>query len=225
MSRPGRDARRASTRRLSCPISACQTYEPELPRRALYAERIARLRARMDRDGHDVCLVYADREHSANISYLTGFDPRFEEALLVVGRDDDPAILVGNECWGTAGAAPLPMRRHLFQDFSLPSQPRDRSRTLSEILAAEGIAQRHARRSRRLEDLSRAVDERRAGIHRRHRARASPAQTTLPTSPAAHRCPRRTARHQRARADRVPRMGACHVSEGVRNLLSDCARA
>ena len=48
--------------------------------------------------------------------------------------------MVGNECWGTAGAAPLTMRRHLFQDFSLPSQPRDRSKPLHEILAAERIA-------------------------------------------------------------------------------------
>ncbi len=38
-----------------------------------------------------------------------------------------------------AGAAPLPMRRHLFQDLSLPNQPRDRSLPLGEILAAEGI--------------------------------------------------------------------------------------
>jgi len=37
-----------------------------------------------------------------------------------------------------AGAAPVEMRRHLFQDFSLPGQPRDRSRPLAEILAAEG---------------------------------------------------------------------------------------
>ena len=28
-----------------------------------------------------------DREHSANLAYLSGFDPRFEEALLVVGPD------------------------------------------------------------------------------------------------------------------------------------------
>jgi hypothetical protein len=86
-----------------------------------------------------VLVVYADREHSANLSYLTGFDPRFEEAMLIVGREDEPAILVGNECVGTAGAAPLPMRRHLFQDFSLPSQPRDRSRPLADILREEGI--------------------------------------------------------------------------------------
>ena len=59
--------------------------------------------------------------------------------MLVVGPTGEPAVLVGNECFGIAGAAPLPMRRHLFQDFSLPSQPRDRSRPLAEILAEEGI--------------------------------------------------------------------------------------
>ncbi len=94
----------------------------------------------MERRGYQRLLIYADREHSANISFLTGFDPRFEEALLIVGRDGEPAVLVGNENWGTAGAAPLPMRRHMFQDFSLPSQPRDRSRALDDILAEEGIA-------------------------------------------------------------------------------------
>ena len=86
----------------------------------------------------DRLIVWADREHSAGLSFLSGFDPRFEEAILVVGADGDPAILVGNECWGMAGAAPLAMRRILFQDLSLPSQPRDRSRPLAEILATRG---------------------------------------------------------------------------------------
>ena len=111
---------------------------PEIPAQT-YAARLARLRERADARGYDRLLVYADREHSANISYLTGFDPRFEEALLVVGPDGDPAVLAGNECYGTAGAAPLPMRRHRFQDFSLPGQPRDRSLPLAEILGGEGI--------------------------------------------------------------------------------------
>ena len=111
---------------------------PEIPL-DLYAARLEQLRERADRRGYERLVVYADREHSANLAFLTGFDPRFEEALLVVGREDEPAILVGNECWGMAGAAPLPMRRHLFQDLSLPSQPRDRSRPLAEILADEGI--------------------------------------------------------------------------------------
>ena len=105
----------------------------------VYQDRMERFRKLAAERGFDRIVVYADREHSANLSYLTGFDPRFEEALLVVGTDDEPAILVGNECWGMADAAPLSMRRHLYQDFSLPSQPRDRSLPLREILGLEGI--------------------------------------------------------------------------------------
>ena len=111
---------------------------PDIPE-AIYRHRLERLRARADVQGYDQLVVYADREHSANLAYLTGFDPRFEEAMLVVGTSGEPAILVGNECYGMAGAAPVAMRRHLFQDFSLPSQPRERSSSLTEILAAEGI--------------------------------------------------------------------------------------
>jgi hypothetical protein len=111
---------------------------PEIPP-PLYAKRLERLRARAEQQGYDRLVIYADREHSANLVFLTGFDPRFEEAILVLGPDAEPAILVGNECWGMAGAAPLPMRRHMFQDLSLPSQPRNRSRRLGEILADEGI--------------------------------------------------------------------------------------
>jgi len=112
---------------------------PELPQE-LYRARVDRLRGRAVERGYDRLVVYADREHSANLAYLTGFDPRFEEAVLVLGTSGEPAVLVGNECYGMAGAAPLAMRRHLFQDLSLPSQPRDRSMPLSEILAGEGVA-------------------------------------------------------------------------------------
>jgi hypothetical protein len=111
---------------------------PEMPA-SRYPERIEQLRARMATRGDDRLVLWADREHSAGISFLTGFDPRFEEAILIVGPDGDPAILVGNESWGTAGAAPLPMRRIRFQDLSLPSQPRDRSQPLAEILGDEGV--------------------------------------------------------------------------------------
>src|SRR3990172_4345847 len=106
---------------------------------ATYRERLERLRQRVQERRYDRLVVYADREHSANLAYLTGFDPRFEEALLVLGPTGEPSILVGNECYAMAGAAPVAMRRHLFQDFSLPSQPRDRSRPLATILGGEGI--------------------------------------------------------------------------------------
>ena len=123
---------------VTLPDFGLPTAMPELPI-ALYAERIARLRERAEVAGYHRMVIYGDREHSANLAYLTGFDPRFEEAVLIVGPDGDPVVLVGNECWGMAGAAPLPMRRHRFQDFSLPLQPRDRSKPLAEILREEGI--------------------------------------------------------------------------------------
>ena len=129
---------RARLADLQLPDFGMPDARPELPA-SLYASRVARLRERADAGGYDSLVIYADREHSANIAYLTGFDPRFEEAILIIGPADAPLVLVGNECWGMAGAAPLPMRRELFQDLSLPNQPRDRSRPLRDILAAEGI--------------------------------------------------------------------------------------
>jgi hypothetical protein len=130
-----------STARLA-EIALPEFEEPDPPPilpEGIYRARLDRLRAGMQERGLDRLIIYADREHSANMAYITGFDPRFEEAILVVGSTQAPAILVGNECFGLAGAAPLPMRRHLFQDLSLPSQPRDASRTLAQILAEEGI--------------------------------------------------------------------------------------
>jgi hypothetical protein len=113
---------------------------PALPQ-ALYAARTERARTCAAEEGYDVLVVYADREHSATLGHLSGFDPRFEEAILILGtrRDDAPLVLVGNECVGLARAAALPMRVELFQDLSLPDQPRDRSRRLHDILASEGV--------------------------------------------------------------------------------------
>ncbi len=112
---------------------------PTIPA-GVYERRMARFRQRLDERGYDAAVVYADREHSANLAYLTGFDPRFEEAILIVGGADRPRVLVGNECVGMAEAAPVPMTVELHQDLSLPSQPRDRSRPLADVLAAEGVS-------------------------------------------------------------------------------------
>jgi hypothetical protein len=129
---------RATLRRVELPDFGPPSAMPVLPA-SLYAARLDRLREAAAAQGLDRVVLYADREHSASIGWLTGFDPRFEEAIVVIGPDDEPAILVGNECHGMAGAAPLPMRRHLHQDLSLPDQPRDRSRPIDEVLGDEGI--------------------------------------------------------------------------------------
>ena len=119
---------RATLREIELPDFGMPESAPTIPA-AIYGERLGRLRDRLAARGYDVGIVYADREHSANLAYLTGFDPRFEEAVLIVGRQGLPLLLTGNECVGMAEASPLPMRVELHQDLSLPSQPRDRSTT------------------------------------------------------------------------------------------------
>jgi hypothetical protein len=123
---------------IALPDFGMPDVEPLLPP-TMFADRLQRLRGAMAARGYDHLVLWADREHSANLAYLSGFDPRFEEAVLVVGTSGDPAVLVGNECAGMAAAAPLPMRTVMFQDLSLPGQPRDGSAPLGSIIGAEGI--------------------------------------------------------------------------------------
>ncbi len=116
---------------------------PPRPAATEYEGRIAAARSRMDRAGLTHLVIYGDREHFANLAYLTGFDPRFEEALLVIGAESTPLLIVGNECEGYLPISPLFtagwLRHERFQPFSLLNQPRDSSRLLREILADEGI--------------------------------------------------------------------------------------
>ena len=66
---------------------------PPRPPAEEFAARIQAARAAMEPRGLTHLVVYADREHLANLAYLTGFDPRFEEALLIL-KGDDPPVLV-----------------------------------------------------------------------------------------------------------------------------------
>src|ERR1700722_1315523 len=100
-------------------------------------QRLNKVRGRMDERKLTHLVVYGDREHFANIAYLTGFDPRFEEALLILSARSTPLLVVGNECEAYVGVSPLfqerKLRRERFQPFSLLDQPRDQSRTIREI--------------------------------------------------------------------------------------------
>jgi len=84
--------------------------------------------------------VYGDREHSANLLFLTGFDPRFEEALLLLGPAKRRVLLVGNEGIVHAAVAGLPMQIELFQGFSLMGQPRGSTPQLDRVLDGLGLA-------------------------------------------------------------------------------------
>ena len=106
---------------------------------ALYAGRLQRVREQAAARGYDALVVYADREHSANLAWLSGFDPRFEEAIFVLRPAGEPLLLTGIECVGMGRQAPLPMRVELAPDLSLPGMPRPPGRPLADILATEDI--------------------------------------------------------------------------------------
>jgi hypothetical protein len=110
---------------------------------SVYLERLDALRGLMRSSGSDLALIYADREHFANLHYFTNFDPRFEEAMLIVGLDSKPLLLVGNECQAYLPISPLwrtgEMRMELFRLFSLEDQTRTQPRSLEDILRSEGM--------------------------------------------------------------------------------------
>ncbi|MDQ6601692.1 MAG: aminopeptidase P family N-terminal domain-containing protein [Chloroflexota bacterium] len=112
--------------------------EPEIPV-ATYEARLRETRERAAYSGYDALLVYGDREHLANIAYLTGYDPRFEEALLILAPGHPPTLLVGNEGMAYAALSPVPMEKVLYQSFSLPGQPRGDSKPLATILREAGV--------------------------------------------------------------------------------------
>ena len=99
----------------------------------------ARLSALMQAAQTDWVLVFADREHSANLTWLVNYDPRFEEGLLVLGRSGQRTLIVGNEGLGYAPIARIPLDVELCQTFSLNSQPRRTAPRLKDILARIGL--------------------------------------------------------------------------------------
>ncbi len=113
---------------------------PQLPG-YLFENRMESLRSRMESEAFDVLLVYADREHSANLAWCTGFDPRFEEALLILTREGQRTLCVGNECINVMSELPVQAEIRLCQDFSLMGQDRSKSWDLAPLLQEAGLVQ------------------------------------------------------------------------------------
>lgn len=114
------------------------TVQPTIPA-ATHRTRVAAALAAADAAGLDALVVYGDREHAANVTYVTGYDPRFEETLFVALPGRRPTLLLGNEGWSYAETAAGDFDRLLCQSFSLPGQPRDRQLPLPTLLAAAGL--------------------------------------------------------------------------------------
>ncbi len=112
---------------------------PELSR-AIYAERLDALSRARRAAGLDALLIYADREHCANLAWLTGFDPRFEEALLILAPGAVPTILAGPENLGRAQKSTIEVEARLYPPFGLMGQDRSQTPDIDEVFASAGLA-------------------------------------------------------------------------------------
>ena len=155
----------------------------------IYAARFARLTERAWQAGFSALVVYADREHFANIAWLTGFDPRFEEALLVIVPRRDPVLFTGPENQGAGKSAPIGLDVRLYPPFGLLGQDRRRTPPLAAELADAGIVAGAKvgvigwKYYGPQETVDARLLDRGAGLHRRHApgdASGRPARSPTP---------------------------------------------
>lgn len=94
---------------------------------------------KMTERGLDVLLVYGDREHGANYAYLTGFETRFEESVLVLHKDGTCFLMLGNENLKMCSHSFIKAEMIHVPHFSLPNQPMETEKTLDELFRDAGL--------------------------------------------------------------------------------------
>ncbi len=87
----------------------------------------------------DALVIYADREHGANFEYLTGFVPRFEEALLILHKNGRAYILLGNEMYHMYEHSRIEATPIHVPYFSLPNQPMENQESMKQLLSKADI--------------------------------------------------------------------------------------
>lgn len=95
--------------------------------------------SRMKQEQLDVLMVYADREHGTNFGYLTGFEPRFEEAVLVLHGNGQAYLMLGNESLRMGQFSRIAAEIVHTPYFSLPNQPMGNTKTLAELVEDTGV--------------------------------------------------------------------------------------
>src|SRR5215211_735167 len=122
-------------RRVGLPEFGVPVERPEIGS----SEYEARARALYEAAGVDWVAVYGDREHFGNPVWLSGYDPRFEEALLLLGPRDKRFLLVGVEGVPYSVVAGLPVEVRFYHPFSIQDQPIVDSPPLHELLREIGL--------------------------------------------------------------------------------------
>lgn len=104
-----------------------------------YQLRLDALVERMRQKGKTHVVIYGDREHFATMDYFSGYDCRFEEAVMVVDASGKVSFIVGNEGISQTYPIAYPVDVYLYQNFSLQGQPRAEQRPLPEIFRQIGL--------------------------------------------------------------------------------------
>lgn len=124
------------------PTSDC-TLRPVMLNDETMRQRYEKVIRKMKDNALDALVIYADLEHGSNFEYLTGFIPRFEEAILVVHSDGRNYMLMGNENLNKVASARLNAEAIHVPHFSLPNQPMETNKSFSELLQDADIKGKH----------------------------------------------------------------------------------
>ena len=124
--------------KVTCPVKHTGYVPVPLTRQTMQQHR-QKVLQKMQMQNLDVLMVYADREHGANFAYLTGFEPRFEESVLVLHADGTCYLLLGNENLKMVNYSFIPATAIHVPHFSLPNQPMGTEKTLDKLFCDAGI--------------------------------------------------------------------------------------
>ncbi|MDO4322497.1 MAG: M24 family metallopeptidase [Lachnospiraceae bacterium] len=103
-------------------------------------EHKGKIIAAMQKEKLDFLFIYADREHGGNFGYLTGFEPRFEEAVLVLHVNGKAYLLLGNENLKMVKYSRIEAEAVHVPHFSLPNQPMDTELNVEELIRRAEIS-------------------------------------------------------------------------------------
>ncbi len=124
--------------KLPAPQKDC-THQPILLSDETMKQRTENVFKQIDERGLDCLIIYCDVEHSANFEYLIGFYTRFEEGLLILHKNREAVLVLGNENLNKASKARLTCKVIHAPHFSLPNQPMNTDKTFTELLGDAGI--------------------------------------------------------------------------------------
>lgn len=96
-------------------------------------ERKRKVLELMQQQSIDSLVIYADLEHGSNFEYLVGFLPRFEEALLILHKNGEAYLILGNENIKKAKFSRIDVNAIHAPQFSLPNQPMIGEKSMKEI--------------------------------------------------------------------------------------------